>query len=1090
MESTIDILRPNQGGRLATITFDTNSYRRWEVMGEQAITLNFSLPQIENGINTAFLEIPIGSYVEYKNRRYTLYNPSDLTKHSNRNYEYSIKLYAYQELMNDRIFINEPDGRQVFSRQARPEEFIEAIVRNMNHFDIGDWDGTEWITNLQTTRNSNIQRNIQFNGVSCMEALRLVAEAFKTEWEVNNKVISLRKVEYYKDQPLVMMYGGGQSRDTNTGGFIPGLGRGNFDQSRPVHKLYVKGGDRNIQFSTYGSQNLLLPKNATISFDGTYFEDETRFNSALARTYQTSADGTNLTRIDIPQTSRREAFIELTEAYPKFEGIITDVKYYYNNQAYTFYEEAVGAAIADGKDAGSVLIDVFDVTIPDELNFANMRVAGEELIMVPQTGRLAGREIGILQGDNNASAGYIHNERRFKLITDTDFGGFIPDDRLQIGDTYVLFGVNFSTPEFETYVHNGEMDLFKEAVRYKYENEELRFTFKGQMDGIWAQRNWDDINDRIVIGGYVNFTDPQFNPEGTLIRIAAIKEYLHEPYKPELELTNIVLGGGLRGELSEIPQQDIVIDETTRQSRVLEQRNWRNIMELSTQLGNVFTEFSEAINPVMVHSMQYLTGNKMGQFRFTTGINTNTVASAAPTIVYDAPTNKINIYGNSIGASAYIQHQTIGIESIDGKSASGDSGTLVRPVSEYRRWSVAPFEISGLEKDKLYWVYVRASKTSTIGTFLVETTARTEFEDANYYYLVVGALNSEHDGTRDFSRLFGFTEILPGQITTGVIRSEDGSYIDLAGGEFHIGNDTTYIDFTKSSSILQMTNATINMDNPQGYNMIHLDGIDGSGSLAGGNLSWDSQGNITGEDATFINVDISGSIRSPFIAAPSIWGDVTHTSMHILARGSDIDNSWTLFSLPSGPAEDGRRITAVCLGGVEFNAIFFENGISSSGKFRNEIVDIVYLYNDMYGSGRGWQVISKTRIGTGGKDGAPQSVLAQGFINGTTTNGVIRDNSTWPLNYLTFDNSRFQQVSRISQNRYQIWFPASWGTIPVNDYIVMLTQANGAGTLVPRIGTKYTNGFQFYFDEAGSCQFQIINIKQWKNRTISFSYIT
>ncbi len=247
MESTVDIFKPDDI-LLCTINFNTDSYRRWQVMGENSVILNFSLPQVPNGLVNAYLDIPVGSYITYKNNRYTLYNPCDFTKNSNRNYSYTIKLYAFQELLNDRIFINEPDGMQVFPRQGRPQDFLEAIVRNMNHFDTGNWDGTEW--SMGDFISSNIQQNIQFNGVSCFEALRLVAEAFKTEWEVNNKVISLRKIEYNKSNPINLSYGKGN-------GFVPGLGRANYDQSRPVYKLYVKGGNRNIEYATYRSQTLL-----------------------------------------------------------------------------------------------------------------------------------------------------------------------------------------------------------------------------------------------------------------------------------------------------------------------------------------------------------------------------------------------------------------------------------------------------------------------------------------------------------------------------------------------------------------------------------------------------------------------------------------------------------------------------------------------------------------------------------------------------------------------------------------------------------------------------------------------------------------
>lgn len=51
-------------------------------------------------------------------------------------------------------------------------------------------------------------------------------------------------------------------------GFVPGLGRSNKDGNRPVTILYVQGGEQNIDFSKYGSKELLLPKNQRLEYEG------------------------------------------------------------------------------------------------------------------------------------------------------------------------------------------------------------------------------------------------------------------------------------------------------------------------------------------------------------------------------------------------------------------------------------------------------------------------------------------------------------------------------------------------------------------------------------------------------------------------------------------------------------------------------------------------------------------------------------------------------------------------------------------------------------------------------------------------------
>lgn len=805
MENKIDIYRPD-GSVLETVTYDTNSYRRWQVMGEHAVTLNFSWPGPVNEGEAEEGGIPVGSYIYWpqndeRRRQYTLYNPADFTKNGTRNFAYTLKLHAYQALMDDSIFINQPDGRTSFSRQARPLEFLEALVWNMNREDSG-WTVGAYV-------DTNVQQNIQFNETTCSEALRLMADAFKTEWEVNGKTISLRKVEYFKDNDaaLKLSYGGGQERDAEHGGFRPGLGRGNFDASRPIHRLFVSGGDRNINFTDYGSQTLLLPKNATIRYDGSKFEGENGYNAEFAREYQASADGHSLVRINAPQTSKREASVDLNNIYPMREGEITAVKWIFNGSEHTTYQSALNAAKAAGKGAGDIFCDVLDTSIPSTLDYSQYRLDGEQLVFAVQTGRLAGRELGIQQ-DADGVSGYVHSQRRFKLLTEADGGAFIPGDRLMVGDKYAIFGMSMPNAYINSgndTKQGGEWDLLREAVRYKYENEEPRFTFKGELDGIWAHRNWNAIEDKIVPGGYVLFSDPQFQPEGKLIRISAIKEYLHEPYKPEIELTNIVIGGGLRGELAEIPRQEVVIDEQQRTIARLEQRRWRDVQELRGELSKVFTEFSQSISPVSVETMQLIAGSEMGQFRFVSG-TTDPIEEKRPTIRYSDIDRKVQIYEEGTdGGPLILQHMTLGLEGMI---------TGPRDATDYTFWTIEAYPPTILtERDKLYWVYVRVPKYGTTGNFEVTTEIYSEMDNGgDFYYFVVGALNSEYGGERSWSPLYGFTEVLPGQITTPLIRSNDGrTYFDLVEGE--IGGNITFVSTSGKKNVTEVDAAATQAQN-------------------------------------------------------------------------------------------------------------------------------------------------------------------------------------------------------------------------------------------------------------------------------------
>ena len=61
--------------------------------------------------------------------------------------------------------------------------------------------------------------------------------------------------------------------------------------------------------------------------------------------------------------------------------------------------------------------------------------------------------------------------------------------------------------------------------------------------------------------------------------------------------------------------------------------------------------------------------------------------------------------------------------------------------------------------------------------------------DTQNYYLLIGILNSEYDGERSFVSLYGYSEVLPGRITTDRIVSSGGnSYFDLVNNAMKLGD--------------------------------------------------------------------------------------------------------------------------------------------------------------------------------------------------------------------------------------------------------------------------------------------------------------
>jgi hypothetical protein len=113
---------------------------------------------------------------------------------------------------------------------------------------------------------------------------------------------------------------------------------------------------------------------------------------------------------------------------------------------------------------------------------------------------------------------------------------------------------------------------------------------------------------------------------------------------------------------------------------------------------------------------------------------------------------------------------------------------------------------------KKYYLYLKARsgpEAGLAGTLYLSETAM-EFLVAGYYYLLVGTLGSEYNGDRSFVSMYGFTEVLPGQITTRRIVSPDGrNYIDLLNNAFRVGNSNASIEFnTASDGVLRLKGVT------------------------------------------------------------------------------------------------------------------------------------------------------------------------------------------------------------------------------------------------------------------------------------------
>lgn len=731
----------SNGAILIDVPVDDNSYRHREIMGDNSLTLYFSLAE--------HLEIPLGAYVEFEGERYSLDRPEALKMQHSRLFEYTVTLESGQAKAKIWKFRNPVDGRLKFSLTAKPQEHLKMFVDNMNIRDRG-WTVGKYI--------DAAEKCINYDHAYCWDALGQMAEEFDTEFEIVGKTVSLHKVEYNKTKPLPLSYGKGN-------GFVSGVGRSNYNDTPPIEILYAQGGPDNIDASKYGSSELHLPKNGTLKYDGEKFEDENGFDESKARTYYADDKGYSIRRLDKALSTLAEDSLDCTEIYPKRVGAVSEVVCV---------------------DAENNFYDIIDSSIPDTLNYEDCLIEGETITIIFQSGMLSGKEFEVK---------YYHEAidtkdgkkkgRRFEIVPQEIDGQTMPNETFcpKNGNSYAVF--HCMLPEAYINAHKtdsdpktgAEWDMMRQTIRYLYDKEEENFSFTGTLDGIWAKKDWVNIGGKILLGGYVLFTDARFQKEGALIRIIGIKDYINSPHSPELELSNSTVTGSFGTTLQTLTSSEVIAEDYHRDALQFTKRRFRDAKETLSMLEQALIDnFTNSITPISVQTMAMLVGDESLQFRFVDSKETPNVVEL--NITYDNTKQQIHC------PAAILQHLTMGIDSI---SPSHEP-------SEYRFWDMEEYTSGTLgDGSKKYYLYAKVTKAKkgAKGTFLLsEKAIKIESnDDLTNYYLLVGILNSEYDGERSFVPLYGFTEILPGRITTDrLVSSEGKSFFDLVGNAMKLGD--------------------------------------------------------------------------------------------------------------------------------------------------------------------------------------------------------------------------------------------------------------------------------------------------------------
>ena len=459
-----------------------------------------------------------------------------------------------------------------------------------------------------------------------------------------------------------------------------------------------------------------------------------------------------------------EQSLDWSHIYPKRKGTITEV-----------FEV----------DHDKHFYDFTDTSIPQALDFNAMQIKGEKMLIYFESGMLSGREFEVQK--------YDHNQKRFQLVPKEEDGVTMPNDIFKpvIGDEYSVYNMQMPNAYIcdDNTKTGASWEMMKEACKYLYENRKDMFTFTGDLDGIWAKKNWANVGGRLKMGAYINFSDTEFQRTPVAIRIIGLKEYVNNPYSPQIELSNKVQGHSFASEIRKLQNQEVYFGEMNKKAISETKRSWRDAQETIKQIEAAFPEYTKSIVPATVQTMMALIGNKATQFAF---VSSKTNPITVPHALYfDKNTKQIN------ADSGWLKHFTLGTTDINPN----------RDANSYKYWNIPAFVSGRLDdKAKTYYLYIKASKTTETGEFILSENKIDIEQEVGFYHFLYATVNSEYEGERGIAKLNGFTEITGGQIKTDKITSGNGEqYIHLFDDHIEIKANLKITDGNKTE-IKQLVN--------------------------------------------------------------------------------------------------------------------------------------------------------------------------------------------------------------------------------------------------------------------------------------------
>lgn len=710
--------------------------------------------------------LPMGAYVEYEGEKYSLLEPYHPTRQNEAAYRYTpqfqSRIMRWQKIIVPVYTYNE-DGVTIKSREldwtftgtpANAMYMVQQTLRN----ELGEvWDisvGEDLPETVTITSQSS----------SIWSVLSDLAEQCETEWWADKKAqsLSLSKCEHGVSVTLEA------GKDVK----IPSSIR----NAEEYHtRFYAFGSARNVTQSEGVVQGSIVNKRLglnPVKYPDGYKDIKGHFDK-----------GEYVSDLLPEEVLVKTLYFE--DVYPSSQLVISDTR-----RRMRYYLDENDKKIRVGGTDDDPVYDQYAIwyfRIPDFEFSEDMIIENLPLSVAFKSGQLRGREFELAYHPEDKKVAdradvdedFTVMAGEYEILFDESDGMMIPSADYLLpsdGDEVTLFNIEMPEEYKQSAYIKLEEELDKEIARLMQDNNAYEF------DSNPVEFYNNDIS--VHLGQRVVFIN-----EGKELstRVQMIEKHLDYPCEQKIRIGNEIVKGSRQQLKDEVRN---VGEEVSRMSRLSEyygasQRgSSRDLMltmgrfyamqDTIDMLQGAVEGYTEGINPITVETMAMLVGNEALQFKFTR--STSNFDTIQCPLVYDPAVKKL------YAGTCALFHLTLGINEI----------ASVRDLSDYKSWTMEAWQSEIFDDPKKrYYVYAKVEKDGMLGTYVCSETTIGMEQYSQYYHLLVGILNAEYVETREFLPLYGFTQILPGQITTDVIRSADGkTYFDLANSE--IGGRITF----------------------------------------------------------------------------------------------------------------------------------------------------------------------------------------------------------------------------------------------------------------------------------------------------------